>query len=102
MRASDSYLVLSKEGARRLHGACEYPKNRVVVNKDSEPFALDGKSVFSKFVVECDENIRANDEVLIVNEDDKLLAFGKSLLSAVEIEDFQTGQAIKTRKGFKK
>ena len=102
MRASDSYLVLSKEGAKRLHGAYEYPKNRVVVNKDSEPFALDGKSVFSKFVVECDENIRANDEVLIVNEDDKLLAFGKSLLSAVEIEDFQTGQAIKTRKGFKK
>ena len=102
MRASDSYLVLSKEGAKRLHGACEYPKNRVVVHKDSEPFALDGKSVFSKFVVECDENIRANDEVLIVNEDDKLLAFGKSLLSAVEIEDFQTGQAIKTRKGFKK
>ena len=102
MRASDSYLVLSKEGARRLHGACEYPKNRVVVNRDSEPFALDGKSIFSKFVVECDENIRANDEVLIVNEDDKLLAFGKSLLSAVEIEDFQTGQAIKTRKGFKK
>ena len=102
MRASDSYLVLSKEGARRLHAACEYPKNRVVVNKDSEPFALDGKSVFSKFVVECDENIRSNDEVLIVNEDDRLLAFGKSLLSAIEIDNFQTGQAIKTRKGFKK
>ena len=52
--------------------------------------------------VECDENIRSNDEVLIVNEDDRLLAFGKSLLSAVEIDNFQTGQAIKTRKGFKK
>ena len=102
MRASDSYLVLSKEGARRLHASFEYPRNRVVVNKDSEPFALEGKSVFSKFVVECDENIRANDEVLIVNEEDKLLAFGKSLLSAVEINNFQTGQAIKTRKGFKK
>lgn len=102
MRASDSYLVLSKEGARRLHKACPYPLNRVVVNKDSEPFALDGKSVFSKFVVECDENIRARDEVLIVNEEDKLLAYGKSLLSAVEINNFQTGQAIKTRKGFKK
>ena len=102
MRASDSYLVLSKEGAKRLHGAAPYPKNRVVVNKDSEPFALDGKSVFSKFVIECDENIRARDEVLIVNEEDKLLAYGKSLLSAVEISNFQTGQAIKTRKGFKK
>ena len=52
--------------------------------------------------IECDENIRSNDEVLIVNEEDKLLAYGKSLISAVEINNFQTGQAIKTRKGFKK
>ena len=102
MRASDSYLILSKEGARRLHSASEYPQNRVVVNKDSEPFALDGKSVFCKFVVECDENIRAKDEVLIVNEEDKLLAYGKAMLGACEIEQFETGQAIKTRKGMKK
>ena len=102
MRASDSYLISSKEGAKRLHNAMQYPKNRVVVNKDSEPFALDGKSVFCKFVVECDEDIRANDEVLIVNEQDQLLAYGKALLGACEIEQFKTGQAIKTRKGMKK
>ena len=102
MRASDSYLILSKQGAKRLHACTSYPQNRVVVNEDSEPFALDGKSVFCKFVVECDENIRSNDEVLIVNKDDKLLAYGKSLLSACEIKQFDTGQAIKTRKGMKK
>ena len=102
MRASDSYLVLSKEGAKRLHNAMPYPENRVVVNKDSEPFALDGKSVFCKFVVDCDDNIRAKDEILIVNEQDKLLAYGKALLGACEIKEFKTGQAIKTRKGFKK
>ena len=102
MRASDSYLILSKEGAKRLHNKMSYPQNRVVVNKDSEPFALDGKSVFCKFVVDCDENIRAKDEVLIVNEEDQLLAYGKSLLGACEIEQFQTGQAIKTRKGMGK
>ena len=102
MRASDSYLVLSKEGAKRLHNAMPYPENRVVVNKDSEPFALDGKSVFCKFVVDCDDDIRSKDEVLIVNEEDKLLAYGKALLGACEIKQFQTGQAIKTRKGMKK
>lgn len=102
MRASDSYLVLSKEGAKRLHNALDYPKNRVVVTEDSVPFALDGKSVFCKFVAECDENIRAKDEVLIVSEDDELLAYGKALLGACEIEQFKTGQAIKTRKGMKK
>lgn len=102
MRASDSYLILSKEGAKRLHATMPFPQNRVVVNEDSVPFALDGKSVFCKFVVDCDENIRSKDEVLIVDEDDKLLAYGKSLLGACEIEQFETGQAIKTRKGMKK
>ena len=102
MRASDSYLILSKEGAKRLHNAMPYPENRVVVNKDSEPFALDGKSVFCKSVVDCDDNIRSKDEVLIVNEEDKLLAYGKALLGACEIKQFKTGQAIKTRKGMKK
>lgn len=102
MRASDSFLVLSKEGAKRLHNAMAYPQNRVVVNEDSEPFALEGKSVFCKFVTDCDDNIRANDEVLIVNEQDKLLAYGKTLLGACEIKEFMTGQAVKTRKGMKK
>ena len=102
MRASDSYLVLSKEGAKRLHSSMPYPQNRVVVNEDSEPFALDGKSVFCKFVIGCDDNIRSKDEVLIVNSEDKLLAYGKALLGACEIEQFNTGQAIKTRKGMGK
>lgn len=102
MRASDSFLVLSKEGAKRLHNSMSYPENRVVVNEDSVPFARDGKSVFAKFVVDCDENIRSNDEVLIVSEDDELLAYGKALLCAHEMGDFNTGQAVKTRKGMKK
>ncbi|MDR0900425.1 MAG: tRNA guanosine(15) transglycosylase TgtA [Methanobrevibacter sp.] len=99
MRASDAFFVLAKEGARRLHRIKKFPENRVIVNKDSEPFAREGKSVFSKFVTDCDSNIRANDEVLIVNEEDELLAFGKSLLNHNEIMDFNVGQAIKTRKG---
>lgn len=102
MRASDSFLVLSKKGAKRLHNSMPYPENRVVVNEDSVPFARDGKSVFAKFVVDCDENIRSNDEVLIVSEDDELLAYGKALLCAHEMGDFNTGQAVKTRKGMKK
>ncbi len=102
MRASDAFLVLTKEGGKRLHQATNYPHNRVVVNSDSEPFTRDGKSVFCQFVVDMDDNIRSGDEVLIVNEDDELLAIGKALLNSREIESFSNGQAIKTRKGFKK
>ncbi|MDR3292148.1 MAG: tRNA guanosine(15) transglycosylase TgtA [Methanobrevibacter sp.] len=100
MRASDSYFVLAKEGARRLHKAIKFPKNRVIVNADCEPYSREGKTVFSKFVTDGDSNIRAKDEVLIVNENDDLLAFGKSLLNYNEIMNFNVGQAIKNRKGF--
>jgi len=101
LRASDGIFVLSMEGAKRLHSYLEYPENRVVVNSDAEPFAREGKSIFAKFVIDCDINIRANEEVLIVNENDELLAFGKSLLNGREIMDFNIGQAVKTRKGGK-
>ncbi len=98
MRANDGFLILSDLGAIRLHEKFSYPEHRVVVSEDVEEFAVAGKSVFNKFVVECDESIRRNDEVLIVNRNDELLAYGKALLSSYEINDFDNGQAIKTRK----
>ncbi|RAP53506.1 MAG: tRNA-guanine(15) transglycosylase [Methanosphaera sp. rholeuAM270] len=98
MRANDGFLILSDLGAIRLHKHLSSPNSRVIVSEDSEPFALKGKSVFNKFVLDCDEKIRRNDEVLIVNQKDELLACGKSLLSSYEIKDFTSGQAIKTRK----
>ena len=99
LRARDGVLVLGMEGARRLHRHIPYPQNRVVVNEDAEPFAREGKSIFAKFVINCDMNIRASEEVLVVSQKDELLAFGKSILNASEIMDFKTGQAVKTRKG---
>lgn len=98
MRASDGFLVLSDLGAIRLHEHLPSPYWRVVVTEDAESFALNGKSVFNKFVLDVDDNIRRNDEVLVVNKKDELLACGKSLLSGYEIRDFNNGQAIKTRK----
>lgn len=99
VRARDGVLVLGMEGARRLHDHLPYPNNRVVVNEDAEPFAREGKSIFAKFIIDCDINIQASEEVLVVNQDDELLAFGKSILNAREFMSFNTGQAVKTRKG---
>lgn len=99
LRARDGVLVLGREGARRLHFHLPYPLNRVVVDEDAEPFAREGKSIFAKFVINCDMNIRASEEVLVVNQKDDLLAFGRSILNAPEIMNFKVGQAVKTRKG---
>ncbi|MDK2782751.1 MAG: 7-cyano-7-deazaguanine tRNA-ribosyltransferase [Thermococcaceae archaeon] len=98
-RAEDGLLTLGIEGARRLHKLLPYPRKRVVVNEDAEPFARKGKNVFAKFVIDADESIRPYDEVLVVNKNDELLATGQSLLNGKELKIFQQGLAVKVRRG---
>ena len=98
-RAEDGLLTLGIEGARGLHALLPFPRMRVVVNGDAEPFARRGKNVFAKFVVDADPGIRPYDEVLIVNERDELLATGQTLLNGEELRVFQTGLAVKVRRG---
>lgn len=98
-RAEDGLLTLGIEGARRLHKVLPYPRMRVVVNEDAEPFARRGKNVFAKFVIDADESIRPYDEVLVVNKNDELLATGQSLLNGKELKIFQQGLAVKVRRG---
>ena len=73
VRASDNFLIPAKLGAELLHKKLEFPKYRVVVDKSVEEFAKDGKSVYSKFVIDCDKELRPFEEVLIVNKDDELV-----------------------------
>ncbi|WP_297489022.1 tRNA guanosine(15) transglycosylase TgtA [Thermococcus sp.] len=98
-RAEDGLLTLGIEGAKRLHRILPFPRMRVVVNEDAEPFARRGKNVFAKFVLDADSGIRPYDEVLIVNERDELLATGQTLLNGEELKVFQSGLAVKVRRG---
>jgi len=102
LKADSGWFTLSIEGARRLHTAFEYPKLRVVVLRDVADFIARGRNVFAKHVVDVDPNIRANDEVLVVDEDDTLLATGKAVLSAKEMLEFDRGVAVSVRRGVKK
>jgi 7-cyano-7-deazaguanine tRNA-ribosyltransferase len=85
------------KGAKILHNHFKYPKLRVIVEKDAVPFVKDGKSVFAKFVKDCDPELRPYDECLIVNEKDNLLAVGRCLLNKIEMYSFNYGMAVKIR-----
>ncbi len=98
MRASDGMFTLKIDGAILLHKFFKYPKLRVVIDEDAIPFIKNGKSVFSKFVKDCDCNLRPLDECLIVDEKDNLLAVGRCLLNKLEMLSFNYGMAAKTRK----
>ncbi|WP_202318381.1 PUA domain-containing protein [Archaeoglobus neptunius] len=102
LKADSGWFTLSIEGARRLHRSLPYPRMRVVVLDEVSDFIAKGKSVFAKHVVEVDEDIRANDEVIVVNTKDELLATGRAVLSAFEMLEMERGMAVKVRQGVKK
>jgi len=97
MRASDGMFTLKIFGGYLLYNYFKHPSLRVVVKEDAVPFIMDGKSVFAKFVKDCDSYLRPLDECLIVDEKDTLLAVGRCLLNKNEMLSFNYGIAVKTR-----
>ncbi len=99
IRASDGFIALSIEGARRLIKQLPKPKLRVVVKKEASKFIRKGRNVFAKHVVEVDPEIRSGSEVIVVDEEDNLLAVGRAVLSSVEMMSFKRGVAVRVRRG---
>jgi uncharacterized protein with predicted RNA binding PUA domain len=101
VRANDGFFILSAYGGQRLKEVLPAPQKRVVLNDDAAPFVAKGKTAFCKFILSCDPEIRALEEVLLVDKDDSLLATGQALLSAQEMLSFRKGAAINVRYGVK-
>lgn len=99
VRAQDGMLTLGITGARGLHEITRFPGHRVVVNSDAAPFVAKGRSAFSRHVVAADLDIRAGQEILVVDEKDNLLATGKAILCACEMLAFKKGMAVDIRSG---
>jgi uncharacterized protein with predicted RNA binding PUA domain len=102
VRAKDGFFTLSMEGAARLHRHLKAPAMRVVVEDQAVSFVSKGKTAFSKHVISIDPEIRAKEEVLITDKDDRLLATGQLVLSPREILYSQTGPAVDVRNGIEK
>ena len=97
MRAGDGMFTLKIAGAELLHCNLKYPNLRVIVKDDAVPYISQGKSVFAKFVIDCDPILRPFDECIIVDDNDQLIAAGRCILNKDEMLSFNYGVAVKTR-----
>lgn len=100
IRASDGFIVLNRRGAELVHAFLKPPRLRVTVSDDAAPFVALGKTVFAKYVITADPEIRPAEEILVVDSRDRLLASGKALLSGQEMVAFENGAAVSVRRGF--
>jgi uncharacterized protein with predicted RNA binding PUA domain len=99
LRPTDGLLSLSITAARLVAENRGFARCFVTVQKDVSEFVADGRDVFAAHVVKADEEIRAKDEVIVVDEDNHVLAVGRTLLSSAEMKAFKTGVAVKVRHG---
>jgi uncharacterized protein with predicted RNA binding PUA domain len=101
LRPTDGLLSLSVKAAQFMKENIPEAKCFVTVKNDVAQYIARGGDVFAVHVVKVDEEIRPKDEVIAIDEDGKVLAVGRTLLSSVEIEAFKTGVAVKVRHGSK-
>ena len=100
LRPTDGLLSLSITAAQLVAKNRGFARCFVTVRQDVSEFIADGGDVFAVHVVEADDAVRAKDEVIVVDEDNRVLAVGRALLSSAEMKAFKTGVAIKVRHGY--
>ena len=99
LRPTNGLFSLTIAGAKRITERVKPQRLWVKVREEAEPFVAKGKSVFAKHVIDADEEIRPQEEVIIMNEKDEVLAVGKAILSGREMKAFERGVAVRVRRG---
>ena len=99
LRPRDGLFSLTIAGARRLWTLAKPKRSWVEVQDEAEPFVVKGRSVFAKYVADADEDIRPQEEVVVVNMKNEVLAVGRAVLSGKEMKAFKRGVAVKVRRG---
>lgn len=96
------WIVASFEAFEIIKKVSETPRYRVIVSDEAAQFASEGKSVFSHHIIQIDQNLRPNDEVMIVDQQDRIAALGKLNFPIQYIINQRNGVAVKNKKGNKK
>jgi len=99
LRPTDGHLSLSLAGAGRILRKVKNHPSIVTVQSDVSSFIEKGRNVFAKHVVKVDDEIRPQDEVIVVDQKGHLLAVGRAMLSGEEMRSFKSGIAVKVRRG---
>jgi uncharacterized protein with predicted RNA binding PUA domain len=101
LRPTDGMLSLSVKAAQFMAENIPFAKCFVTVQNDVAQYIAAGGDVFAVHVVKVDDEIGAKDEVIVLDEDRRVLAVGRAVLSSGEILAFKTGVAVKVRHGSK-
>ena len=99
LRPTNGFFTLSFFSAKKIIEKTKAPRLRIIVLTEISEFIEKGRNVFCKHVVEIDDKLRPMDEVIVVNQNDKLLGIGRLKIPFKYITIFKRGIAVDIRKG---
>ena len=99
LRPTDGLFSISIPAGILLAKNREMFRCFVNVQKDVTEPIISGGDVFAVHVVKADEEVRAQNEVIILDENNQVLAVGRAILSGPEMMVFKVGVAVKVRHG---
>ncbi|MFW9974766.1 MAG: tRNA guanosine(15) transglycosylase TgtA [Candidatus Thorarchaeota archaeon] len=70
---------------------------QVIIDSDVSEFVASGKSALAKFVKLANPQLKAGEEVLVLDETQNLLGTGRALISGLEMISFNRGVAVAIR-----
>ncbi len=99
LRPTDGFFSLTISGAKRIIEHIKPQRLWVRIQEEAVPFVVKGRSVFAKHVIDTDEEIRPQEEVIVVNRTNDVVAVGRAILSGSEMKAFKKGVAVRVRRG---
>ena len=102
LRPTNGFFTLSLFSAKKIIEGIPPLKLRAVVMNEISDFIRIGRNVFCKHIIDIDDDLRPFDEIIVVNQENDLLAIGKLVIPVPYVRSFKTGIAIKVRKGIAK
>ena len=99
LRPTTGLFILTISGAKRMINVVDPIGLWVKVEDYAESFIAKGRSVFAKHVIASDPEIRPNEEVIVISNENEVLAVGRALLTGKEMLAFQRGIAVRVRRG---
>ena len=102
LKPTNGFFTLGFLAADMIIKSTSTPKLRAVVLNEISEFIREGRNVFCKHILDIDEYLRPNDEIIVVNQEQEILAIGRVKIPIPYIKYFNRGVGIDVRKGNRK
>ena len=98
---TDGGIALTLTGAEKLMKNPLFKTNCVIPIQQAVPFVSEGRSLFCKHVKWCGSNVRVGSDVVVIDDNEKILAVGRARIASNLMKEFDVGVAVRVRQGIK-